>query len=66
MAKDDVLWANAVGACSLGDVGPIIGHLNAVADGSKPALTSQQVRDIASMLDLLHARSQKQKRGKPG
>jgi hypothetical protein len=60
-------WTDAALAAGNGvDIEPLASYLNDVAAGREPALTQQQVINLAALLRLLHARSQKRPRGKPG
>ncbi len=60
-------WTDAAIAAGNGaDIEPLANYLNDVAAGREPALTQQQLVNLASLLRLLHARGQKRKRGKPG
>ena len=58
-------WADAMVAAGT-DIEPLANYLNDVAAEREPALAHQQLGNLASLLRLLHARSQKRKRGKPG
>jgi hypothetical protein len=60
-------WTDAVVAASTDfDIEPLVNYLNDVAAEREPALAHQQLGDLASLLRLLHVRTQKRKRGKPG
>ena len=58
-------WADAMVAAGT-DIEPLANYLSDVAADREPALAHQQLGNLASLLRLLHARSQKRKRGKPG
>jgi hypothetical protein len=59
------LWANAVGAwAERNDIEPLTLYLDVIAD-CFPVL-GRQLRDLNGILRMQQARSQKQKRGKPG
>ena len=59
-------WADAMVAAGTDVIEPLANYLNDVAAEREPALAHQQLGNLASLLRLLHARSQKRKRGKPG
>ena len=60
-------WTDAMVAAGTDvDIEPLANYLNDVAAEREPALAHQQLGNLASLLRLLHARSQKRKRGKPG
>ena len=59
-------WTDAAMAAGNGDIEPLTNYLNDVAAGREPALTQEQLDNLASFLRLQHARGQKRLRGKPG
>ena len=60
-------WSDAMVAAGTDvDIEPLVNYLDDVAAEREPALAHQQLGNLASLLRLLHARSQKRKRGKPG
>jgi hypothetical protein len=59
-------WTDAaIAAGNDVDIEPLANYLDDVAAGREPALTQEQLGNLASLLRLLHARGQKRKRGKP-
>jgi hypothetical protein len=59
-------WTDAVVAAGNGvDIEPLANYLEDVAGGRESALTQYQLNNLVSLVRLLHARGQKQGRGKP-
>jgi hypothetical protein len=60
-------WTDAAIAAGNGvDIEPLVNYLDDVAAGREPAITQEQLDNLASLLRLQHARNQKRPRGKPG
>ena len=59
-------WTDAAIAAGNGDIEPLANYLKNAGAGREPALTQQQLDNLASLLRWLHARGQKGPRGKPG